>query len=244
MAHVREDCRADRNPFLGFAGVGATLEYELGTVSGVPFPYAAAPVEAALRNAMRALHASVSLKRVVLTLVGPKTAQDDVYPFPYFGHSLPDTGSDGFYWIVRFDKAPKAGERVAITETLLPALSGKVYTQDPDKPWRWEDSRLVMCAFEHPKAPDEVSVARFKAMEALDRALRAVHAKWPIAEVFALGGESPTGSEWDTWSRLDGRKPSFKGLAVFRKGKPDSKVEAIRCGPSKPTTKAKPKKRG
>ncbi len=235
------------NPFLGFAGFkgGATLDWELGTVSGVPFSFAPAPVDAALRSAMRALHARVPLEKVVLTLPAPEQARDESFPFPFFGHSLLGTGSDGAYWVVRFEAAPKATDRVALAKALLPALSGAMHVQDPDMPWRWEGAQLVMCAAERGGAPDEASEEAFAAIEAIDRALVAVHAKWPIAEVFAMSGESASGSEWDRWSRLDGRKPSFKGLAVFRKGKPDPKVEAIRASPEpkpKPKPKAKPKK--
>jgi len=221
-----------RDMFGGFASVGATLEYELKTVTRAPLPYAPKAVEAALRNAMRALHATVPLKKVVLTLPGAATKpKKAAFPFPYFGHyEVSDSGSDGFYWVVRFAKVPSVKDRVEIASMLRPTLSNKVYVQRDDWPWRWDAERLVICADEHAKAPAVASTARVRAKQALDNALVEVHAKWPIAEVFALAGESPTGSEWDTWSRADGRKPSLKGTGVFRKGKSDPAVEAIRIG--------------
>lgn len=230
----------NRDTFAGFAGVGATLDYALGTASGKPFPYAPPVVEAALRNAMRALHATVPLKKVVITFPGGTANEKVAFPFPYFGHyEVSDSGSDGFYWVVRLAKAPRKKDRVEIARTLLPALTSKVYVQRESWPWRWDEERLVICADEHPKAPAVTSTARMRAKQALDKALVAMHETWPIAEVFALAGESPTGSDWDTWSRADGRKPSMKGTAVFRKGAPDPEVEALRTESLAPAAKPK-----
>src|SRR5262245_11347497 len=110
-------------------------------------------------------------------------------------------GNDGHVWAIRFVEAPAKHVRAKIAKPIAAALTSEIFQQSEETPWRWSKDWLVVGADEQAGAPDEASEERVAALASIEKALRAVHAIAPIAEVLALDFETPSGSEWDAWSR-------------------------------------------
>ncbi|MFO0682077.1 MAG: hypothetical protein U0234_08500 [Sandaracinus sp.] len=150
------------------------------------------------------------------------------FPFPFFGHTFPEPGTEGHWWALRFEEAPPRAQRPDIARVLVEALTRGIFLQREDAPWRWSKDWMIVTADELPNAPDLASEARVDALTSVENALKAVHALAPLAEVLFDAYSTPSGSPWDAWSRGAGRKPSVRGTAIFRKGAADAAVEAVR----------------
>lgn len=120
------------------------------------------------------------------------------FPFLFFGRRPGDwaSGSNmGHAYELRFASPPRAKARAAIAQAFETALAdGPVRTSGAEMPWLWAGHWALFCVGEG--APRDAD-AFFDAME---RALRAIHAVAPLAEVVFMGVRERGDGPWDRWS--------------------------------------------
>jgi len=117
-------------------------------------------------------------------------------------------------------------------------LSQGILRQSEREPWLWDGDWLIAGAVDVEGAPDMGSPERHAALESLESALRAVHARARVAVVVTPELASPTGTDWDAWSRKASPVPKVTSTR-WTKGKADAEVERLRLAETSAPSAAK-----
>ncbi len=127
------------------------------------------------------------------------------YPFLFYGHAPGDFAEGanaGHFWEIRFVRAGNDEELRAVATAWADALAGSpVATVDWHFAGPWA---LARCGEDAPSGDDHHR--RFFA--AVEKAMRAVHAVLPIAEVVFGNGRGAGVGPWDAWSHAEQAWPS------------------------------------
>lgn len=179
------------------------------------------------------------MKKTAKSSTKERATTDTKFPFPFFGHYPPAPGSDGHVWGIQFAKAPTTELRAEIAALLVPSLSQGILRQSDREPWLWDGDWLIASAVDVEGAPDMGSPERHVALESLESALRAVHARAKVAVVVTPELTSPTGTDWDAWSRKASPLPKVTSTR-WTKGKADPEVERLRLAEASTPSAAGP----
>jgi hypothetical protein len=125
------------------------------------------------------------------------------FPFLWFGRRPKDWyegANDGHAYEICFAQAPTEKERAKIVAAFKKSLRSSAATMSKE-PWLWS-SRFAL-AFTGEKSAGEIDAF----FDAMDTAVRAVHALAPIEQVVFVGTRGAPTHAWDDHTKASGRAP-------------------------------------
>lgn len=156
---------------------------------------------------------------------GKTEAVAPAFPFLFFGRRPGDWASGanmGHAYELRFCDPPKPKARIAIAKAFEQALKDTpVQTGDNTNPWLWAGHWALFYVGE--RAPRDEDAF----FDAIEKAVRAIHAVAPLGEVVFGGVRERGTSAWDQWSLQRQKGPSRNPHFTDHVRHPDADYEDI-----------------